>query len=139
MTVSQAIGLCPTLRLCEPDPEGVPRCKKQGDPECDEPDPVCLPDGLCVDAEGCLWVAFWGGWNVKRFSATGEEIGEISLPVSQVTSCAFGGPELTDLYITTARVATQPDELAQKPLAGSLFRVSLACRGVPSVRFARAL
>jgi sugar lactone lactonase YvrE len=66
-------------------------------------------------------------------------VAEVDVPAKNVTSCAFGGPELSDLYVTTARVGARPEELERQPLTGSLFRVSLPCRGVESVRFGRAL
>jgi len=60
------------------------------------------PDGLTLDSEGCLWQAFWGAWVVRRFDAQGHLIKEIRLPTKQPSSVMFGGPDLTDLYITTA-------------------------------------
>lgn len=87
-----------------------------------------LPDGLAVDVGGCVWVAFWGGSAVRRFSAAGELLSTIDLPVGQVASCAFGGPSLTDLYITTA--AYGPDVAAAG--AGSLFRIPSGTQGLPT-------
>lgn len=88
-----------------------------------------LPDGLCVDAEGCLWLAVYGGRMVRRYSPEGEWLGAVHLPVAAVTSCCFGGPDLRDLYITTAWHEpkwVQPK--STRPPAGALFR----CRpGVP--------
>jgi sugar lactone lactonase YvrE len=78
------------------------------------------PDGMTVDAEGCLWVAMWGGGRVVRFLPDGTEAGGVEVPVSQTSSCCFGGPDLRDLYITTAwqHLASERRE----PHAGSLFR-----------------
>ncbi len=81
-----------------------------------------LPDGLTVDAEGCLWVALWGGETVVRVAPDGSILGRVGLPASQVTSCAFGGPALDELYITTARERFGPEDDAREPLAGGLFR-----------------
>ncbi|KES04735.1 calcium-binding protein [Streptomyces toyocaensis] len=91
-----------------------------------------FPDGLCVDADGCVWVALWDGGAVRRYTPAGDLDREIRLPVPRVTACAFGGPGLTDLYITTARVGlTSPH-----PLAGSLLVVPSAGKGFPQPPFA---
>ncbi|MBC8080577.1 MAG: SMP-30/gluconolactonase/LRE family protein, partial [Gorillibacterium sp.] len=88
------------------------------------------PDGMCIDEEGMLWVAHWGGWKVSRFNpVTGERIAEISVPAAQVTSCAFGGENLDELYITTARTGLSQEELDKQPAAGGLFRVKPGVRG----------
>jgi sugar lactone lactonase YvrE len=80
------------------------------------------PDGMTVDAEGGLWVAVWGGGRVLHYQPGGALDGSIQLPVSQPTSCCFGGRDLRDLYITTARENLTPDRRAHEPLAGGLFR-----------------
>lgn len=81
-----------------------------------------IPDGMTVDTEGMLWVALWGGGKVIRIDpATGTILHEISLPVTLVTSCTFGGKDLRDLYITSADIGLTGNELQQQPLAGSLF------------------
>ncbi len=87
-----------------------------------------FPDGLTVDADGCVWVALWDGAAVRRYTPSGELDRVIELPVPRVTACAFGGPALTDLYITTARVGLT----APHPLAGSLLVVPGAGKGWPS-------
>ncbi|MBU6535896.1 SMP-30/gluconolactonase/LRE family protein [Streptomyces sp. NPDC057245] len=91
-----------------------------------------FPDGLCVDADGCVWVALWDGGAVRRYTPAGELDRVITLPVPRVTACAFGGPDLTDLYITTARVGLT----APHPLAGSLLVVPGAGQGVAQPAFA---
>ncbi|MDX3363342.1 MULTISPECIES: SMP-30/gluconolactonase/LRE family protein [Streptomyces] len=83
------------------------------------------PDGLTVDADGCVWVALWDGAAVRRYTPSGELDRVVPLPVPRVTACAFGGPELTDLYITTARVGLSPAQ----PLAGSLMVLPGAGKG----------
>ncbi|WP_419847954.1 SMP-30/gluconolactonase/LRE family protein [Candidatus Poriferisocius sp.] len=93
------------------------------------------PDGLTVDAEGCIWVALWTGWAVHRFDPEGGLMQQISLPVSKPTSCAFGGPDLDRLFITSASVELSDAELADQPLSGALFEVSPDCRGQPGVPF----
>ncbi|WP_435280446.1 SMP-30/gluconolactonase/LRE family protein [Streptomyces koelreuteriae] len=91
-----------------------------------------FPDGLTVDADGCVWVALWQGSAVRRYSPDGELDRVIELPVPLVTACAFGGAGLSDLYITTARVGlTEPPALA-----GSLFVVPGAGKGMAQPAFA---
>lgn len=81
-----------------------------------------FPDGMCVDAEGMIWVAMWGGGCVKRYDPkTGEKLLQIAMPAANITSCCFGGDNLTDLYITSAREGVSENVLAEQPLAGSLF------------------
>jgi sugar lactone lactonase YvrE len=80
-----------------------------------------VPDGLTVDSEGCVWVALWGGSQVRRFAPDGALQSVLELPTRQVTSCAFAGPELRDLYVTSAREGMTPEALAQEPHAGALF------------------
>ncbi len=95
-----------------------------------------LPDGMTIDAEGMLWVALWGGWKVIRWNPhTGEKLKEIGLPVSQVTSCTFGGKDLRDLYITSAKKGLNPAALAAEPHAGALFVVEgMGVRGIEPSR-----
>jgi sugar lactone lactonase YvrE len=90
-----------------------------------------FPDGLTVDAEGCVWVALWEGSAVRRYTPDGELDRVIPLPVPRVTACAFAGPELTDLYITTARVGLA----SPPPLAGSVFVVPGAGKGLAQPAF----
>jgi sugar lactone lactonase YvrE len=94
-----------------------------------------LPDGMTIDEEGFLWVAFWGGSVVRRFDPTGAVVWTVGFPVSQVTSCAFGGEELSDLYATTARDGLSEAQLAEQPLAGGLFRLRPDVRGLPEHPF----
>uniref|UniRef100_A0AAU2UWX8 SMP-30/gluconolactonase/LRE family protein n=1 Tax=Streptomyces sp. NBC_00003 TaxID=2903608 RepID=A0AAU2UWX8_9ACTN len=91
-----------------------------------------FPDGLTVDAEGGVWVALWDGGAVRRYAADGTLDQVVELPVRLPTACAFGGPDLTDLYITTARVG----QTAAHPLAGSVLVLPGAGRGLPAVPFA---
>lgn len=96
------------------------------------PESEGTPDGLTIDAEGCLWLALWGGSKVLRYSPDGRVIGEVRLPVSRVTSCAFGGPDLDRLFITTASVGSSADDPARTH-DGALFVVEPGVTGVPSV------
>jgi sugar lactone lactonase YvrE len=84
------------------------------------------PDGLTVDAEGCIWVAMYGGGAVHRYTSNGVLDGVVDLPVSQVTACAFGGADLDELYITTSR-ENLPDGV--QPEAGSVYRCRPGVRG----------
>jgi len=93
------------------------------------------PDGMTVDAEGCLWVCHWGGWGITRFSPEGEAIGRIELPVANVTCCTFAGENLDELYITSARKGLSDEELAQQPLAGGLFHCRPGVRGLATPLF----
>ena len=94
-----------------------------------------VPDGLCVDAEGCIWSARWGGWKVVRYSPQGEKLAEVQLPTALVTSCAFGGPALDTLYITTAAVDLSEDERRQQPTAGDMFYLKPGVKGTPEFFF----
>jgi sugar lactone lactonase YvrE/DNA-binding IclR family transcriptional regulator len=95
------------------------------------------PDGLTVDAEGCLWVAVWDGWHVARYSPRGELLQRLRLPVPRPTSCCFGGARLQTLYVTSARVRLDAATLATAPLSGALFALELpGVRGLPETPFA---
>ena len=95
-----------------------------------------VPDGLTVDAAGYLWVAIWGGSCVRRYAPDGSFDREIRLLVTRVSSCAFGGPDLGDLYITSAARGLSVAELAAQPQAGGLFRVRPGVTGRPGNAFA---
>ncbi|MBN2044483.1 MAG: SMP-30/gluconolactonase/LRE family protein [Anaerolineales bacterium] len=88
-----------------------------------------VPDGMAVDAEGCVWSAQWGGWKVIRYDPDGVKMEEIELPVAHPTSCAFGGAEMKDLFITSAWTALKEDQRASQPLAGDIFLLELDVRG----------
>lgn len=102
------------------------------------PESEGIPDGMTIDNEGMLWIALWGGWKVARWNPiTGEKLDEIALPVSQVTSCTFGGSNYDDLYITSAAIGLSEENLAKQPHAGSLFVVKdVPYGGMEAVRFA---
>lgn len=91
-----------------------------------------VPDGLTVDAEGCVWVALWDGGAVRRYTPAGELDHVVELPTPRPTACAFGGADLTDLYITTARTGLA----APHPLSGSVLVVPGAGKGVAQPPFA---
>ncbi|MBT2488385.1 SMP-30/gluconolactonase/LRE family protein [Streptomyces sp. ISL-96] len=89
------------------------------------------PDGLTVDADGCVWVALWDGGAIRRYTPDGRLDRIVELPVSRPTACAFGGAGLRDLYVTTARTGLPHPH----PLAGSLLVFADAGRGLPSTPF----
>lgn len=93
------------------------------------------PDGMTVDAEGCLWIAFWDGWCVRRYSPGGELLDTIELPVQRPTSCAFGGPDLGRLFITSARGGLDGQALERQPQAGGLFAVMPGVGGLPDALY----
>lgn len=79
------------------------------------------PDGTSIDGDGCLWVAFFGGWAVRRYAPDGRLLATVKLPCANVTKLAFGGTDLRTAYVTTARKGLNARELAEQPLAGGLF------------------
>ena len=87
------------------------------------------PDGLCVDSDGAIWVAVWGGHEVRRYSPTGEQIGRVQIDTAQPSCCAIGGANETTLYITTAREHMTPEQLEREPNAGRLFSVDVNVAG----------
>ena len=91
-----------------------------------------FPDGLTVDADGCVWVALWDGGALRRYTPSGELDRVVPLPVRRPTACAFGGADLTDLYITTARTGLE----APHPMSGSLLVLPGAGKGLAQPAFA---
>jgi sugar lactone lactonase YvrE len=90
------------------------------------------PDGLTIDADGGLWVALFAGSAVHRYEPGGTLTAVITVPASQTTACAFGGPDLDQLYITTSRRDIDP---ALEPQAGALFVANPGVRGVPVLMY----
>ena len=95
-----------------------------------------IPDGMTADDEGNLWVACFGDAAVRCFSPAGEQLDEILLPVTQVTSCAFGGRGLADLYVTTAAYRLSTGQLKSEPHAGATFVCRPGAVGLPASSFA---
>jgi len=94
------------------------------------------PDGMTIDADGSLWIALWGGSAVCCFDPkTGKLLHKINVPVSQVSSCTFGGRDLDELYITTANIDLNVQQLKKEPLAGRLFNIKVGVRGLPTATF----
>ncbi|BBG00117.1 MULTISPECIES: SMP-30/gluconolactonase/LRE family protein [Pseudonocardia] len=94
-----------------------------------------LPDGLTVDSAGALWVALWGGSAVHRYTPDGVLDTVVRLPVSRVTACTFGGPDLGTLFVTSSRQELTADELTAQPAAGALFAVRPGTGGAPVAEF----
>lgn len=94
------------------------------------------PDGLTIDSQGFLWLALWDGSCIRRYSPCGELERTVRLPVEHVTSMAFGGPDLDDLFITTAWEGLTLAQHAAQPLAGSVFRYRPGVTGVLPAAFA---
>ena len=95
-----------------------------------------IPDGMTRDAEGGLWVAFYDGWAVRRFTSSGALDRTIELPAARTTSCAFGGPDLGQLYVTSARGGLSQAQLSEQPHAGALFVIEPGLAGLPITPFA---
>jgi sugar lactone lactonase YvrE len=100
------------------------------------PQEIGYPDGLIVDAEGFVWVGLWEGGSLHRYAPDARLDTIVPVPASQTTKCAFGGPELADLYITTAWIGLDPPARAEQPQAGGLFKVTPGARGKKINRFA---
>lgn len=96
-----------------------------------------VPDGMTIDEEGMLWVAQWGGFKVSHWNPdTAEKLDEIIVSAESVSSCAFGGENLDELYITTARLSSSSKTLEEYPHAGGLFVFKPGIRGLESYKFA---
>jgi sugar lactone lactonase YvrE len=88
------------------------------------------PDGSVADSEGCIWIALYGGWAVRRYSPQGQLLETVSLPCANVTKLAFGGSSLQTAFVTTARKGLSQGELAAQPLAGGLFAFEVDVPGL---------
>ena len=89
------------------------------------------PDGPTIDSEGCLWIALYDGWEVRRYSPIGDLLDRIRFPVANITKIAFGGADLRTAYATTARQLLSPDEIAKQPQIGDLFAFEADVAGIP--------
>jgi sugar lactone lactonase YvrE len=90
-----------------------------------------LPDGLCADAEGHLWLAIWGAGEVRRYTPDARPAGVVTVPAPHTTSVAFVGPGLDRLLITTATAHLGEDRLAAYPMSGRLFLADVGVAGLP--------
>ena len=95
------------------------------------PDEPGVPDGLAVDSAGFVWSVRCRGWKIVRYDPQGNVAAEIRLPVECPTSCAFGGPDLDQLYVTSSTALAARDHRQTQPLAGDLFRIEAGVRGLP--------
>lgn len=93
------------------------------------PDRVATPDGLTVDAEGTIWVAMWDGGCIRRYSPDGKLLESIRLPVTRPTSVAFGGADLDQLFITTARHGLTAAQARDESHAGAIFALDPGTTG----------
>ncbi len=95
-----------------------------------------LPDGMCIDNNGMLWIAFWGGKRVGKYNpVTGEHLMDIEVPAINITSCTFGGRERDILFITTATTGLSKNQLQKYPLSGSIFQYKTNAIGPPANLF----
>ncbi|MGP3968221.1 SMP-30/gluconolactonase/LRE family protein [Streptomyces sp. 6N223] len=93
------------------------------------------PDGMCMDDEGALWVALWGGSAVERYSPSGEPLGRVTVDAPQVSSCAFGGPDRGTLFITTSREDYTEADVRAHPTAGAIFAVRPGVTGPAALSY----
>jgi sugar lactone lactonase YvrE len=94
-----------------------------------------VPDGLTIDVDGCVWSARWGGWKVVRYTPDGAIDSVIAMPVEFPTSCAFGGADLKDLYITSAWADVPPERRGEQPMAGDVFCLRSGVKGIAEPLF----
>ena len=95
------------------------------------------PDGMTSDSQGNLWIAMWGGAQVTKWNPhTGQLLEQIPVPVIQPSSCVFGGKNMNELFITSARKDLDDEALSEYPLSGGVFRVETNVEGLPSFEFA---
>jgi sugar lactone lactonase YvrE len=89
------------------------------------------PDGPTIDSNGYLWISLYAGWEVRRYSPTGDLVERVRFPVANITKIAFGGANLRTAYATTARQLLKPDDIAKQPQIGDLFEFRVDVPGVP--------
>lgn len=100
------------------------------------PETLGWPDGMTSDRQGNLWIAMWGGAQVTKWNPnTGELLEQISIPAMNVSSCVFGGRNLNELYLTSARIGLDEATLKQYPLTGGVFRLETKAEGMPTFAF----
>ncbi|HQT47408.1 MAG TPA: SMP-30/gluconolactonase/LRE family protein [Acidocella sp.] len=92
-----------------------------------------IPDGAALDAQGYYWCALHGGGRLHRYAPDGRLDTEVELPVSQPTMCCFAGPDLADLYVSSARAKLSREQIEREPQAGGIFRLRPGVAGQPKV------
>ena len=97
-----------------------------------------VPDGACIDAQGYLWSARWGAGQVLRFAPDGRLERVLHLDALQPTCPAFGGSDMSTLYVTSAHLGMRADDRAAAPLSGAVFSQAMDLRGLPESRFLHA-
>lgn len=93
------------------------------------------PDGMCIDDDGCLWVALWGGSAVHRYAPTGELLAVVDVGTAQVSSCCLGGADGSTLFVTTSQEGMTDEQLAADPHAGKVFSVDVDATARPAAAF----
>ncbi|MDP1926215.1 MAG: SMP-30/gluconolactonase/LRE family protein, partial [Thiobacillus sp.] len=100
------------------------------------PESLGWPDGMTSDMDGNLWVAIWGGAQITKWNPnTGELLGQIPVPALHTSSCVFGGKDMNELYITSARKGMSAEDLKKYPLSGGLFKVVTNVVGMNTFEF----
>ncbi len=89
------------------------------------------PDGPTVDSNGYLWIALYGGWEVRRYTPRGDLVERLRFPVANITKIAFGGHDLRTIYATTARQKLTAEDIAKQPQIGDLFELRVDVPGMP--------
>ena len=100
------------------------------------PESLGWPDGMTSDTDGNLWIAMWGGAQVTKWNPnTGKLLGQIPVPALFTSACVFGGRDMNELYVTSARVGMSTDDLKKYPLSGGLFKVVTNVEGMMTFEF----
>ena len=100
------------------------------------PESLGWPDGMTSDTDGNLWIALWGGAQVTKWNpSTGKLLEQIPVPALQTSSCVFGGKDMNELYITSARKSMSETDLKKYPLSGGLFKVITNVVGMKTFEF----
>jgi sugar lactone lactonase YvrE len=101
------------------------------------PESLGWPDGMTSDTDGNLWIAMWGGAQITKWNPqTGQLLEQIPVPALQTSSCTFGGKDMNELYVTSARKGMSEEFLQKYPLSGGLFKVETKVAGMPTFEFA---
>jgi sugar lactone lactonase YvrE len=146
LTISNGVGWSPdgdTMYLVDSGPRVIHAYRFDGESGtisagrvlATVPEEVGAPDGMTVDAAGDLWVAVYGGGRVNRYSPAGELRQVLALPADQCTCCAFGGPGLSRLYVTTATEGWTDEQRRAEPAAGVVYWFDTPATGRPAAPF----